>query len=164
MSGSCPVIVVDVDNMRHVCMKIYDVSELGCNIVGNKDQVANLSSSVYLVIKDVSCLVLGQIVWRENERAEVLFDGKSALAAERRAETRIDVSFPAVITDALSNESRDCVVCNASKSGCRVAVDNGFNLSDDVVLFVKAFGREMPGRIVWRTESHIGIQFSWAAA
>lgn len=159
----CPVIVVDVDRMQHVCMDIYDVTETGCFIVGKKEQIGNLSPSIYLIVNDVNKLLNGQIIWRENDRAEVLFEQGNAEPEDQRSEYRINVSFPAIIDDMSSGKSEDCVICDASKSGCRVRVKNGFEWSDDIVLFTKTFGRSISGRVIWRSERVIAIRFNWAA-
>ena len=99
----------------------------------------------------------------EQAPLEIRFEQKSSVPSERRAEYRIDVSIPGVINDVESIESKDCVVYDATKSGCRVMVDNGFEISDEIILFLKTFGRKIPGRVVWRREHFIGVQFNWAA-
>jgi len=54
---------------------------------------------------------------------------------------------------------RNCLICDVSQQGARVAVIRQSDIPDEFRLMLGGGGANRPCRVVWRTEQHVGVEF-----
>ena len=80
-------------------------------------------------------------------------------SAEKRKNLRRSISYPAFI-DLGDGLPRVCSLCDASQQGAQLAVADPDALPDEFVLALSSDGAARRRcRIVWRTQTQIGVEF-----
>ena len=69
--------------------------------------------------------------------------------------------FRAAISARDSIEITNCVVLDATPTGCRIVVKNSQLLPDEIWLTFDGGNRPIDGEIVWRAGREAGVEFRW---
>jgi hypothetical protein len=80
----------------------------------------------------------------------------------RRIKHRKKVTIHGVISGRDSVEGIDCIVLDATRTGCRIVCNHVGKLPDDVCLTFDGINRPVYGEIVWRRTNQAGIEFIWS--
>lgn len=67
----------------------------------------------------------------------------------------------AVVTDMDGGDGRECLIWDATRSGCRISGDVD-GLPDLVSVTVRGVAQPMKGRVVTRAQSNLGLEFVWS--
>ncbi len=78
-----------------------------------------------------------------------------------RAHPRKKVQIPAVVSDRNFSKPFNCMICDASRSGCRIKSDRLDVIPDEIYVQAEGMRRPIKGKIVWRKISMAGVQFIW---
>lgn len=143
---------------RYPCV-IRDGSISGCQIT-----CASLSELPDRILFDVPAIsrpICGSIVWREENTAGVKFHWDAMPDDERRKAPRQEIYLPCTILDHDFNHLDDSVICDASRSGCRIVTEKIAQIPDDIYVEIFGLTEPMIARIVWRSEGMGGVQFLW---
>jgi hypothetical protein len=76
-------------------------------------------------------------------------------ADERRKEPRKPVYIVALMN--ADGVERKCIVLDISASGARVATDRSRELPDKLLIYIRGHIRRC--RVIWRSDSEIGVEF-----
>ena len=82
-------------------------------------------------------------------------------ADERREAPRQKVDMTATILDRAYRRLRECIICDASRSGCRLSTPYPETLPDEICLEIKGLTEPMLAKIVWRDADKAGVEFFW---
>lgn len=134
----------------------------GCQIVTNR--IADLPEDIFLKVEALDDLISGRIVRRDADTAEVEFrwDLEHALTNERRGAPRRRASIPVMLYDAGGNQTAFGMICDTSRTGCRIQCGKLQELGDDIVLEIKGITGPMKGRVVWRDKNVAGVALTWS--
>ena len=69
--------------------------------------------------------------------------------------------FRAVISPRDSLATTNCVVVDATPTGCRIVVKNSKALPDKIWLTFDGGNKPIDGEIVWRAGREAGVELSW---
>jgi hypothetical protein len=94
----------------------------------------------------------------------VAFDWEEQALPDGRKEKRVEVTIPATISNLDGQNQTMCTIREASKSGCRIETDALRQLSNDVLIRIKAMRMSLRGKIIWRDNSTAGVSLMWKMA
>ena len=81
-------------------------------------------------------------------------------AAEKRKNLRRTVSYPAYIDLGDGSPARACTLCDASQDGAQLALADPNSLPNEFVLALSSDGAARRRcRVIWRTETEVGVKF-----
>ncbi len=156
-----PAIVFDRLQQNSLRCMIRDGSISGCKIISRK--VADLPDKVLLKITKLDQSINGRIVWRNRGSAGIEFEWEANRSDERRNAPRQEAAIPAVILDYNFNKLADCIICDASRNGCRIASEELATLPDDIRIEIQGLTGSVLARIVWRNANMAGLEFIWVS-
>ncbi|MGI9383314.1 MAG: PilZ domain-containing protein [Methyloligellaceae bacterium] len=82
---------------------------------------------------------------------------------ENRIARRVKVAIWAVVSDLRRFCSIDCLVRDASLTGCKIVSSKIADLPDEIYIEVMGLPQTIVGRIVWRSTRMAGVKFIWDA-
>lgn len=143
---------------RYPCL-IRDGSISGCKIVSST--LDELPDDIYVAVPSLDQTIRGRIVWRSEKTAGVEFLWERTRNERRRGAPRQEVVINAIILDRKHNRITDCVIRDASKTGCRIATENASRLPDDICIRIDGLPDAVMARVVWRDGDRAGLEFFW---
>ena len=134
----------------------------GCQIVTSR--IADLPDDIFLKVEALHDVISGRIVRRDMDTAEVEFrwDRDNALTNERRGAARRKANIPVMLYDADGTQTAFGMICDTSRTGCRIQCGKLATLGDDIVLEIKGITGPMKGRIAWRDKTVAGVALTWS--
>jgi hypothetical protein len=139
---------------------IQDGSISGCKIISR--HVPDLPEKILLNVPTLNQLIKGRIVWRNQNTAGIEFQwDNSALQDERRNAPKQEVSIQATIMDYNYNKLADCIICDASRTGCRISCEELSNLPDEIHIEIPGLTDPVMALVVWRKDGMAGLEFFW---
>lgn len=82
---------------------------------------------------------------------------------ENRIARRVKVAIWAVVSDLKRFISIDCLIRDASLTGCKIISSKVADLPDEICIKVQGLEQTIEGRIAWRSTRMAGVQFVWDA-
>lgn len=79
----------------------------------------------------------------------------------KRRSARKDVKIAATARDLASSCVINCIILDASKTGCRIKTEKLAELADEVWINIAGMKNPARGKIVWRHADMAGVQFAW---
>ncbi len=152
-------IVLDRLQQNAVRCMIRDGSISGCRIVSGK--VFDLPDKILLKIPNLDKLIRGRIVWRNQDSAGIEFVWETDRPDDRRNAPRQEAAIPATIKDYNLEKLADCLICDASRNGCRIASKELAALPDDILIEIRGLTEPILARIIWREGIMAGLEFIW---
>jgi hypothetical protein len=138
---------------------IRDGSISGCKVICS--QIADLPDNIVVKVAKLKQTIKGRIVWRDTKSAGIEFNWEASNVDELRDAPRQEAFMPELISDHGLNHLADCVVMDASRSGCRILGEKVPELPEQISLTIDGLTAPIGGQIVWRTEEMAGIKFLW---
>ncbi len=152
-------IVFDRLQQNAVRCMIRDGSISGCKIVSVK--VFDLPDKVLLKIPNLDQLIRGRIVWRNKDSAGIEFEWEANRPDDRRNAPRQEAAMRAAIKDYDLNKLADCIILDASRTGCRISSKALATLPDDILIEIQGLTEPVLALIVWRNGNMAGLKFVW---
>lgn len=134
----------------------------GCSILSRN--AAEFPEEFGLQIAEIEDLIIARVLWRDENCVGVAFDWEEQALPDGRKEKRVEVTIPATISNLDGQKQAMCTIREASKSGCRIETDALRQLSNDVLIRIKAMRMSLRGTIVWRDVSTAGVSLRWKTA
>ncbi|RMF07943.1 MAG: PilZ domain-containing protein [Alphaproteobacteria bacterium] len=138
---------------------IRDGSISGCKLQCR--YIRELPRRILLHVPELTEEITGDIVWSNDIHAGVEFKWQELPGDDRRRTPRREVQMQATIYTHDYHLVCPCVICDASPSGCRIALDDSSIVPDQVRIEVKNLTEPLLARVVWRSEGSAGLQFAW---
>lgn len=138
---------------------IRDGSLSGCRLMCGR--LDTMPDDIIVEVPELAKPVYGKMVWRNPTEAGVKFMWETTPADERRASPRQKVDMAAIILDRDYRRLRECTICDASRTGCRLSTPYPETLPDEICLEIRGLTEPMLGKIVWRDADKAGIEFVW---
>lgn len=121
--------VIDTrSGVRYPCL-IRDGSITGCKIACSFPD--ELSDNIHLAIPSLAQPIRGRIRWRGEKMAGVEFHWRTTSKERRRGAPRRKVVIDALILDRDHKRLTDCVIRDASRTGCRIATESAPRLPEE---------------------------------
>lgn len=152
-------IVSDRQQQNTIRCMIRDGSISGCKIISR--QVSDLPDKVLINVPNLSQSIKGRIVWRNQDSAGIEFKWETKCSDERRNAPRQEVSILATILDHNLNKLSDCIILDASRTGCRISSEAVSTLPDDLHIEIPCLTEPVLALIVWRNGNMAGLEFFW---
>ncbi len=153
-----PASVSDRQQKNVVPCMIRDGSISGCKVISNK--VSELPENVLIKIPNLDQLIEGCIKWRKQDSAGIEFKWGINSLDDRRDAPRQNVAITAVIMDHDLNKLTDCIICDASRTGCRITSDALSTLPDDLYIEIPGMSEPVQARIVSRKDNMAHLKFA----
>ena len=154
-----PASVSDRQQKNVVPCMIRDGSISGCKVISNK--VSELPENVLIKIPNLDQLIEGCIKWRKQDSAGIEFKWGINSLDDRRDAPRQNVAITAVIMDHDLNKLTDCIICDASRTGCRISSKAISGIPDDLLIEIPGLTEPILSLIVWRNDDMAGLEFMW---
>ncbi len=152
-------IVSDRQQQNAVRCMIRDGSISGCKIISRK--VSDLPDKVLINVSSLNQLIKGRIIWRNKDSAGIEFEWEANRPDNRRNFPRQKGAIPAAIKDYDLNKLADCIILDASRTGCRISSKALAALPDDILIEIQGLTEPLQARIVWREDNMAGLEFIW---
>ena len=140
---------------------ICDGSTSGCKIISR--HVPNLPDNILIKVPNLNRLIKGHIVWRDHNSAGIEFKWETNHPDERRGAARQEVDLPSTIMDYGLNKLADCIIRDASTTGCRISSEAIYEIPDDVLIEIPGLTEPVLALIVWRNGNLAGLEFFWGS-
>ena len=154
-----PAAVCDRGRQNSIRCMIHDGSITGCKIVSG--QVSKLPDEILINVPELDKLIHGRIVWRTHNSAGIQFEWETDRPDERRKASRQKIHLPATILDYGYNKLADCIICDASRTGCRISSKAISGMPDDLLIEIPGLTEPILSLIVWRNDDMAGLEFMW---
>jgi hypothetical protein len=152
-------IVSDRQQQNEISCTILQGSISGCKILSK--QVSDLPEEILIKIPDLDQLIKGRIIWRNQDLAGIEFEWESNNPDERRNAPRQEVVIPAILKDYDLNKLADCIICDASRTGCRISCETLSELPNDLHIEIPGLTGPVLALMVWRKDNMAGMEFLW---
>lgn len=162
LTTAFPVLVVDRQRLRCYNARVQDFSKSGCTI--RHAQPGKLPEIMSLEIEGMAALINARVLWRKAQRVRVEFLWDEDSRPDNRGERRVAVSIPAHVCNVNGTLAANCVIVEASRSGCRIEGPLVGELDDHVLIKIERIKSPVPGTIVWRDGKRAGIKLLWNTA
>lgn len=152
-------LIVDQQRLQSAAAKIHKLTRSGCIIEAYS--VGEFSDRIGLRFDGVDQMISGRIDWRKDRVAGVTFEWHTQAQSDNRQEHRINVKIPAIVCNRERTLQTNGVIRDASRSGCRIEVEDPEELCDDILIKIEAIDWLVKGTIVWRDGNDLGVRLLW---
>lgn len=158
-----PVLVLDLDSMKCVFARAHNMSDWGCQIIG--DDLGVLGRNLALKLDGSDEFQRGTVTGHKSGYLTLVFKHeKMPVNAEKRKEPRYPVTVSAKVCDLSQNQTWTCVITDASQSGCRIEGQGFDTLPVELLVFMDRFEKPVRGQVAWKTETAAGMRLNWNGA
>lgn len=159
-----PAVVIDRERLHCVNATVRDFNKTGCQVVC--DRLDEFPDQITLQIRGVEEMLLCDVVWRKDGVAGVNFGWTDASGDNKRQEERFKVHIPATIFNRSGKHHARCEISEASRSGCRIEINDmaEFYDDDDVHIKIRTMRLPIKGKIIWRGDKCAGVKLHWKMA
>ncbi|MTI42211.1 PilZ domain-containing protein [Roseibium hamelinense] len=153
------VLVVDLGDLTCIEASASDFCAEGCKVTSNK--IAKINDLIGLRVTGLEKMIKGRVVTSSEDWAEIKFEFKNTEVRERRRERRRQVRIPVTVSNRARSISLECLIVDASPSGCRLKGADLHYLPDEVSLKIVGLDLPVKGQIVWRKSHFAGVRMLW---
>jgi PilZ domain len=150
-------VVSDRQGKNLISCMIHDGSIYGCKIVTR--QAPYLPEKILIKVNCLTRHIKGNIAWRNHNSAGIEFNWKTKQFAERRSTNRQKMNIPSSILDYSLNKLANCIICDISKSGCRITSEAISEIPDDILIDIPGLNKPVLSLVVWRNGNMAGLEF-----
>lgn len=153
------VLVVDLEGLRCVEATASDFNATGCRITANS--LYQVEQVIGLRVNGLEKMIKGRISSIADDEAHVVFEFGGEESLEKRKEVRRQVHIKAMVSDRSEIETVQCLISDASKSGCKLESGRLDVIPDQVLLRIAGLDLPVQGEIVWRGPKCAGVKLLW---
>lgn len=156
------VMVSDLERTKQVRCMVRDASPTGCQLIS-----VNIQEFPDFILVKVPALdqwIKGKIMWRKFNTAGVEFQWEAVGGDDRRGARRMSVNMPVDIYGRDLKPLTSCVMCDASRTGCRIRGADIGELPAEICISIPRLTAPVQAEIVWCTSYEAGIRFEWDAS
>lgn len=152
------VVIICLETMNCIEARAENISEWGCSV--HFDRQPDIGREVVIRSGNAPKAILSHVTSVNGNSANIYFQKELRHGIQAKSQP---VRIPVSIVDNETRTSIECVIVEASKTGCRFEGEGVEELGDSVWVFTDKVRKPMSADIVWRDGNRAAAEINWDA-